>query len=103
LGKIFSITPEQDPSGTFCAAGMKRVLLSAVEPWPDCSGRSLPMDYSSANGLREEIAEIAAEGWSPLIITVDTNVLVQAALLDDPEQAQRAVRSSSAPIAPRSD
>ena len=39
----------------------------------------------------EEIAEIAAEDWagSPLIITVDTNVVVQAALLDDREQARR--------------
>jgi hypothetical protein len=39
---------------------------------------------------------------SQWIITVDTNVLLQAALLDDPEQAQRAARSSPASVAPRS-
>jgi hypothetical protein len=38
----------------------------------------------------------------PLKITVDANVLVQAAVLDDPEQAQRAAMSSPASIAPRS-
>jgi hypothetical protein len=53
----------------------------------------------------EEIAETCGRrlGGSPLIITVDTNVLVQAAVLDDREQARRAARSSPASIAPRSD